>query len=47
MAIATRMAQTTWEGPLASGTGLIRMSSGAVVGEPSGPSSQRDILSSA
>ena len=29
MAIAVRMAQTTWEGPLASGTGLIRMGSGA------------------
>ncbi len=29
MAIAIRMAQTTWEGPLASGTGLIRMGSGA------------------
>lgn len=29
MAIAIRRAQTTWEGPLASGTGLIRMDSGA------------------
>jgi osmotically inducible protein OsmC len=29
MAIATRTAQTTWEGPLASGAGLIRMGSGA------------------
>lgn len=29
MAIAIRMAQTTWEGPLTSGTGLIRMGSGA------------------
>jgi lipoyl-dependent peroxiredoxin len=29
MAIAIRVAQTTWEGPLASGTGLIRMGSGA------------------
>lgn len=29
MAIATRTAQTTWEGPLASGTGVIRMGSGA------------------
>lgn len=29
MAIAIRMAQTTWEGPLASGTGVIRMGSGA------------------
>ena len=29
MAIAIRMAQATWEGPLASGTGLIRMDSGA------------------
>jgi len=29
MAIAVRMAQTTWEGPLARGTGLIRMGSGA------------------
>jgi len=25
MAIAIQMAQTTWEGPLASGTGLIRV----------------------
>jgi osmotically inducible protein OsmC len=30
MAIAIRMAQTTWEGPLASGTGTLRMGSGAV-----------------
>jgi lipoyl-dependent peroxiredoxin len=29
MTIATRTAQTAWEGPLASGTGLIRMGSGA------------------
>ena len=29
MAIAIRMAQTTWEGPLASGTGMVRMGSGA------------------
>ena len=29
MAIAIRMAQTTWEGPLASGTGTLRMGSGA------------------
>ncbi len=29
MAIAIRMAHTSWEGPLASGTGLIRMGSGA------------------
>jgi lipoyl-dependent peroxiredoxin len=29
MAIAIRTAQTTWEGPLASGTGTIRMGSGA------------------
>jgi lipoyl-dependent peroxiredoxin len=29
MAIAIRVAQTTWKGPLASGTGLIRMGSGA------------------
>jgi lipoyl-dependent peroxiredoxin len=29
MAIAIRMAQTTWEGPLASGTGTISMGSGA------------------
>jgi osmotically inducible protein OsmC len=29
MAIAIRMAQTTWEGPLASGTGTVRMGSGA------------------
>lgn len=29
MAIAVRMAQTTWEGPLASGTGTVRMGSGA------------------
>ncbi|MGH3302303.1 MAG: OsmC family peroxiredoxin [Streptosporangiaceae bacterium] len=29
MAIAIRTAQTTWEGPLASGSGLIRMGSGA------------------
>ena len=29
MAIAIRRAQTTWEGPLASGTGLIQMDSGA------------------
>ena len=30
MAFAVRTAQTTWEGPLASGTGLIRMGSDAV-----------------
>lgn len=30
MAIAVRKAQTTWEGPLDSGTGTIRMASGAV-----------------
>ena len=29
MPIAIRTAQTTWEGPLASGAGLIRMGSGA------------------
>ncbi len=29
MAIAIRTAQTTWEGPLGSGTGMIRMGSGA------------------
>ena len=29
MAIAIRMARTTWEGPLASGTGTVRMGSGA------------------
>ena len=29
MAIAVRTAQTTWEGPLPSGTGTIRMGSGA------------------
>lgn len=29
MAIAVRMAQTTWEGPLISGTGTVRMGSGA------------------
>lgn len=29
MAIAVRTAQTTWEGPLASGTGTVRMCSGA------------------
>ena len=29
MAIAVRMAQTTWEGPLASGAGTVRMGSGA------------------
>jgi lipoyl-dependent peroxiredoxin len=29
MAIAIRTAQATWEGPLASGTGTVRMSSGA------------------
>ena len=29
MAIAVRKAQTTWEGPLASGTGTIRMGRGA------------------
>ena len=29
MAIAVRRAQTTWEGPLASGTGTIRLGSGA------------------
>lgn len=29
MAIAVRTAQTTWEGPLASGTGTIRLGSGA------------------
>lgn len=29
MAIAIRMAQTTWEGTLASGTGLVRTGSGA------------------
>jgi lipoyl-dependent peroxiredoxin len=32
MAIAIRMAQTTWEGPLASGTGTVRMGSGAARG---------------
>lgn len=34
MAIAIRMAQTTWEGSLASGTGTVRMGSGAVGGLP-------------
>lgn len=29
MPIAIRTAQTTWEGPLASGTGTVRMGSGA------------------
>ncbi|MGH3157318.1 MAG: hypothetical protein ACRDNF_12175 [Streptosporangiaceae bacterium] len=29
MAIAARTAQTTWEGPLASGTGTVRTGSGA------------------
>ena len=29
MAIAIRMAETTWEGPLANGTGTVRMGSGA------------------
>ena len=29
MAIAVRTARTTWEGPLASGTGAVRMGSGA------------------
>lgn len=29
MAIAVRTAQTTWEGPLASGAGTVRMGSGA------------------
>jgi hypothetical protein len=29
MAIAARTAETTWEGSLASGSGLIRMDSGA------------------
>lgn len=29
MAIAVRTARTTWEGPLASGTGTVRMGSGA------------------
>jgi osmotically inducible protein OsmC len=29
MAIAVRTARTTWEGPLASGTGKVRMGSGA------------------
>ena len=29
MAFAVRMAQTTWGGPLASGTGTVRMSRGA------------------
>ena len=29
MSIAIRMAQTTWDGPLGSGAGLIRMGSGA------------------
>ncbi|MGH3192753.1 MAG: OsmC family peroxiredoxin [Streptosporangiaceae bacterium] len=29
MAMAIRMAETTWEGPLASGTGTVRMGSGA------------------
>ena len=29
MATAIRTAQTTWEGPLASGTGMIKMGSGA------------------
>jgi osmotically inducible protein OsmC len=34
MAIAVRTAQTTWEGPLASGAGTIRMGSGAAVELP-------------
>ena len=34
MAIAIRMAQTTWEGPLASGAGLIGMGSGATAELP-------------
>ena len=29
MPIAIRMAQTRWEGPLASGTGTVRLGSGA------------------
>jgi osmotically inducible protein OsmC len=29
MAIAIRMAETTWDGPLANGTGTVRMDSGA------------------
>jgi lipoyl-dependent peroxiredoxin len=29
MTIAVRTAQTTWDGPLASGTGTVRMGSGA------------------
>ncbi len=32
MAMAIRTAQTTWEGPLASGTGTIRMGSGVAGG---------------
>ena len=32
MALAARMAETTWGGPLARGTGLIRLGSG-VAGE--------------
>ncbi|HEU5416423.1 MAG TPA: OsmC family peroxiredoxin [Streptosporangiaceae bacterium] len=34
MAIAVRTAQTTWEGPLASGAGTLRMGSGATGGLP-------------
>ena len=34
MAIAVRMTQTTWEGPLASGTGTVRIGSGAAGGLP-------------
>ncbi len=46
MAIAVRTARTTWEGPLASGTGTVRMGSGAAGELPvtwaAGPSGGRE-----
>jgi len=50
MAIAIRMAQTTWEGPLASGTGVIRMGSGAageLAGHADGKTSPEELAAAA
>jgi osmotically inducible protein OsmC len=57
MVIAARMAETTWGGPLASGTGLIPLSSGAVgelavawasrTGHPDGETSPEELAAAA
>jgi lipoyl-dependent peroxiredoxin len=54
MAIAERTAETTWEGPLASGSGTIRPASGALgelqvtwasrTGKPGGKTSPEELV---